>query len=195
MIEAHNKTFALAYRLLDQVSITASQINIGGGFGIPYFANDKILRLAGIIENLSALMSQYQTKLNNAEIHLELGRYLVSSGGVYLSKIIDKKISRGTTYLVVDGGLHHHLANSGNFGQIIRKNNPVLLANCVDHNERQTVNVVGSLCTALDILASEVSLPTAEVGDIFAVLQSGAYGASASPQGFLSQPLMKELLL
>jgi diaminopimelate decarboxylase len=195
LVETHNKTFDLAYRLLDQACVSASQINIGGGFGIPYFENDKMLPLSAITDNLSLLMSQYQTKLNNAEIHLELGRYLVGSGGVYLSEIIDKKVSRGKTYLVVDGGMHHHLANSGNFGQVIRKNYPVLLANRIEDSECETVDVVGPLCTPLDILARGVSLPLAEVGDIFAVLQSGAYGASASPQEFLSQPKLRELLL
>lgn len=195
LIEAHNNTFELAARLLKQANLTAKQINIGGGFGIPYFAHDKSLHLDDIMENLSALMEQYQAQLSNAEIHLELGRYLVGPCGVYLTKIIDKKVSRGKTYLVADGGMHHHLANSGNFGQVIRKNYPVMLCHNVQGENLETVDVVGPLCTPLDILASKVTLPVASIGDIFAVLQSGAYGASASPQGFLSQPLVKEIML
>ncbi|SFD09428.1 pyridoxal-dependent decarboxylase, exosortase A system-associated [Pseudoalteromonas denitrificans] len=195
LIEVHNKTFALAYALLNMANMTAFQINIGGGFGIPYFINDQALELTPVLENLSSLMTQYGPLLNNAQIHLELGRYLVGEGGTYLSRIIDKKISRGKTFLVTNGGMHHHLANSGNFGQVIRKNYPVLLASNIQSDDVEVVDVVGPLCTPLDILASNITLPFAQPDDIFAVLQSGAYGASASPHDFLSQPKVKEVLL
>lgn len=195
LIETHNNTFALAQRLLSSTDKVASQINIGGGFGIPYFAHETPLKLAPVIDNLSSLIKQYKTGFKDAEIHLELGRYLVGEAGIYLSRIIDKKESRGKTYLVTDGGLHHHLANSGNFGQVLRKNFPVLLTSCIESHQHEIVDVVGPLCTPLDILANQVSLPFAKIGDIFAVLQSGAYGASASPQNFLSQPKVKELVL
>ncbi|WP_340679014.1 pyridoxal-dependent decarboxylase, exosortase A system-associated [Paraglaciecola sp.] len=195
LMHAHDQTFALAYRLLKDAAVCASQINIGGGFGIPYFVNDTPLQITPLMDNLGRLMDEYWTLLNDAEIHLELGRYLVGSSGVYLSKVIDKKQSRGKTYLITDGGMHHHLANSGNFGQVIRKNYPVLLANCFENETEEVVDVVGLLCTPLDIMASQVSLPTAQIGDLFAVLQSGAYGPTASPQGFLSQPQVKEIML
>lgn len=195
IIEAHNNTFALAKRLLDEAGVTATQINIGGGFGIPYFANEKPLALTPIMENLTALMMQYHSDLNFPEIHLELGRYLVGESGTYLSTIVDKKQSRGKTYLVADGGMHHHLANSGNFGQVIRKNYPVVIASNINSETTEIVDVVGPLCTPLDILASNIELPVANIGDLFAVQQSGAYGASASPHEFLSQPNVVELML
>jgi len=169
LIETHNNTFALAQYLLQSTDIVASQVNIGGGFGIPYFANESALKLTPVIDNLARLIEQYHSELNHAEIHLELGRYLVGEAGTYLSRIIDKKESRGKTYLVADGGMHHHLANSGNFGQVIRKNYPVLLASCAESNLFETVDVVGPLCTPLDILANQVSLPSANIGDVFAV--------------------------
>jgi len=195
IIEAHNKTFELAQRILEESGVIASQINIGGGFGIPYFSHETPLDLTPIMENLTALMKQYHDALNAPEIHIELGRYLVGESGTYLSTIVDKKQSRGKTYLVTDGGMHHHLANSGNFGQVIRKNYPVLIATNLNGDTTETVDVVGPLCTPLDILGSKVTLPTANIGDLFAVQQSGAYGASASPHEFLSQPKVKELLL
>jgi diaminopimelate decarboxylase len=195
IIEAHNNTFELAQRILEEGGVVASQINIGGGLGIPYFSHETPLELAPIMDNLSALMAQYHDVLHAPEIHLELGRYLVGESGTYLSTIVDKKQSRGKTYLVTDGGMHHHLANSGNFGQVIRKNYPVLIATNLNGETTETVEVVGPLCTPLDILGSKISLPTANIGDLFAVQQSGAYGASASPHEFLSQPKVKELLL
>ena len=128
---------------------------------------------------------------------MELGRYLVGEAGLYVCKVVDVKASRGTTYAVCDGGLHHHLANSGNFGQVIRKNYPVVVGNKVDcsQDELTTATVVGPLCTPLDIIADKVALPPIEIGDYIAVYQSGAYGATASPQGFLSQPELSEILL
>lgn len=126
---------------------------------------------------------------------MELGRYLVGEAGYYLCQVTDKKISRGQTYLMTNGGLHHHLANSGNFGQVIRKNYPVVLANRLEAEETGQVEIVGPLCTPLDIVGAKLELPVAEVGDYVAVLQSGAYGATASPQAFLGHPQVREILL
>jgi len=133
--------------------------------------------------------------LPQAEIVIELGRYLVGEAGVYVCKVIDKKISRGHTFLVTDGGLHHHLAASGNFGQVLRKNYPVAVANRMTASEQALVSVVGPLCTPLDLLADKVELPVAEPGDLIAVFQSGAYGYSASPHGFLSHPPAAQILV
>ena len=131
----------------------------------------------------------------DTEIVMELGRYFVGEAGYYLCRITDKKVSRGQTYLMTDGGLHHHLSNSGNFGQVIRKNYPVLIANRVDSDQTETVEIVGPLCTPLDIVGAKLELPKADVGDLVVVFQSGAYGASASPQDFLSHPHVRELMI
>lgn len=197
IIEMHDKTFALAQQLVALTPVKISYINIGGGLGIPYFPGEQRLLLDEISTNLTDLLIQYQHALTDIDIVMELGRYLVGEAGVYVSKIVDKKTSRGTTYLICDGGLHHHLSNSGNFGQVIRKNYPVAIGNKLDVDNEQTelVNIVGPLCTPLDILADKVMLPTSNVDDYVVVFQSGAYGASASPQDFLSQPRLHEILL
>jgi len=126
---------------------------------------------------------------------IELGRYIVGEAGLYVCRILDRKVSRGQVFLVVDGGLHHHLAASGNFGQVIRKNYPVVIANRVNAEPREVANVVGPLCTPLDLLADRMDLARAEPGDLVAVMQSGAYGLTASPLGFLSHPAPSEVLL
>jgi diaminopimelate decarboxylase len=133
--------------------------------------------------------------LPQAQLVIELGRYLVGEAGVYLCRILDRKVSRGHTFLVTDGGLHHHLAASGNFGQVLRKNYPVVIANRVHGEPRENASVVGPLCTPLDLLADRADLAQAQVGDLVAVLQSGAYGLTASPTAFLSHPAPGELLI
>jgi len=194
IIDAHNKTFELAIRLSEQAPIPPKLLNIGGGLGIPYFPGDTRIDLQPISENLKQLLPSVKQNLPDAEIVMELGRYLVGEAGVYICKVIDKKISRGETYLVTDGGLHHHLAASGNFGQVIRKNYPVVIGNKVE-GDKETVSVVGPLCTPLDILANKMELTKADVGDLVVVFQSGAYGYTASPERFLSHPAVQELIV
>ncbi|PKI13018.1 pyridoxal-dependent decarboxylase, exosortase A system-associated [Colwellia sp. 12G3] len=201
IISAQQQTFALAEHLVELTkqitTVKIDYLNIGGGFGVPYFANEQALDVGAIADNLQALINQYKTLVTGLDLILELGRYLVAEAGIYVCKVVDKKVSRGTNYLVCDGGLHHHLANSGNFGQVIRKNYPVVIGNKLNHNERELeqVNIVGPLCTPLDILADKIMLPKASLGDYIVVFQSGAYGASASPKDFLSQPQVSEVLL
>lgn len=195
LIEAHQHTFALAAKLVAACPYRPEMINLGGGFGIPYFAGERRLNLAPVGESLQSLLQQYEQQLADIELVIELGRYLVAEAGLYACQVVDKKQSRGTTYLVCNGGLHHHLANSGNFGQVIRKNYPVAIANRFSQSETELVTVVGPLCTPLDILADRMVLPKAEVGDWVVVYQSGAYGPTASPQDFLGHPNVAEILL
>lgn len=195
IVEAQQKSFALACRLAEHAPSPVRFLNLGGGFGIPYFPGEQPLELGPIGANLAAIVEQAQSALPQAEIVIELGRYLVGEAGLYVAKVLDKKVSRGHTYLVTDGGLHHHLSASGNFGQVIRKNYPAAIANRMNASEMETVSVVGPLCTPLDLLADRMALPVAQPGDLVAIHQSGAYGATASPQGFLSHPGVVEVLV
>ncbi|MCV2217548.1 pyridoxal-dependent decarboxylase, exosortase A system-associated [Thauera sp. Sel9] len=195
IVEAQQKSYALACRLAEHVPSPVKFLNLGGGFGIPYFPGEQPLDLAPIGANLADIAEQARRTLPEAEIVIELGRYLVGEAGLYVAKVIDKKVSRGHTYLVTDGGLHHHLSASGNFGQVIRKNYPTAIANRMDAAGQEIVSVVGPLCTPLDLLAERMSLPAAEPGDLVAIYQSGAYGASASPQRFLGHPAVTEVLV
>jgi diaminopimelate decarboxylase len=195
LIEAQNATFELAYRLAENVPEPIEMLNIGGGYGIPYFPGEPALDLTPIGENLKCRVEECRQRLGKTEIVLELGRYLVGEAGYYVCRVIDRKVSRDHTFLVVDGGLHHHLAASGNFGQVIRRNYPVVAGARVFAGEREIVSVVGPLCTPLDLLGDKVELGRAEVGDLIVVLQSGAYGFTASPQAFLSHPQPGEVLV
>lgn len=195
LIDAHQKTFDLAIELAKHAPSPVELLNIGGGFGIPYFPGELELNLQPVADNMKKLLPKVKEQLPNTEIVIELGRFLVGPAGVYICEVTDIKESRGKTYAIANGGLHHHLAASGNFGQIIRKNYPVAIANKMGVEKAQEVSIVGPLCTPLDILADNMFLPTIERGDLVAVFQSGAYGFSASPHGFLSHPMVKEILL
>jgi len=195
LIEAQTKTFELAFRLAESTPEPLRWLNIGGGFGIPYFPGEQPLDLQPVAANLEHLLIQYEGKLQDVEIIIELGRYLIGQAGVYVCEVIDIKESRGETFVITNGGLHHHLAASGNFGQVIRKNYPVCIGNRVTADQRRPVSVVGPLCTPLDILAEKYELPDVQIGDLVVVYQSGAYGFTASPQGFLSHPAALEVLV
>lgn len=193
--EAHEKTFALAKQLAAHAPRPPRLLNIGGGFGVPYFPGEESLDLQAIGDNLKRILPDLKRDLPDVRVVLELGRYLVAEAGVYVCKVVERKLSRGRAYLVTDGGLHHHLAATGNFGQVIRKNYPVLIGNKVSGAERETVSVVGPLCTPLDLLADQLEMARADAGDLVVVLQSGAYGLTASPAAFLGHPAALEVLV
>jgi diaminopimelate decarboxylase len=193
--EAQTKALDMAVRLAADAPSQLRSLNLGGGFGIPYFPGEKALDLAPIGEHLRGIVESAKQRLPGAELVIELGRYLVGEAGIYVSRIVDKKVSRGEVFLVCDGGLHHHLSASGNFGQVIRKNYPVEIGNRAGSSRRELASVVGPLCTPLDLLADRMDLAEAEPGDLVVVFQSGAYGLSASPTRFLSHPAPVEVLV
>ena len=193
--EAQGKGLELAIRLAAHAPGPVRTLNLGGGFGIPYFPGEKPLDLAPIGVHLQGIVESAKARLPGAELVIELGRFLVGEAGVYVSRVIDKKASRGQVFLVADGGLHHHLAASGNFGQVIRKNYPVTIGNRAASPQTELASVVGPLCTPLDLLADRMELPVAAVGDLVVVFQSGAYGLTASPARFLSHPDALEVLV
>jgi diaminopimelate decarboxylase len=193
--EAQEKTIELALRLAQHAPSPVRLLNIGGGFGIPYFPGERPLDIAAVGANLGRLLEGMQRRLPQANVVIELGRYIVGEAGLYVCRVIDRKISRGHVFLITDGGLHHHLAASGNFGQVIRKNYPVVVGNRVLGGSREVASVVGPLCTPLDLLADSMEMARADVGDLIAVFQSGAYGLSASPTAFLSHPAPAEILV
>jgi diaminopimelate decarboxylase len=195
LASAQESTVDLVLRLSGDLPAEMTYLNIGGGFGIPYYAQDRPLDLGLVGSRLEELLAtRVRPSLPSAQVVIELGRYLVGEAGVYVTRVVDRKISRGKTFLVVDGGMHHQLAASGNFGQVIRRNYPITVAAAGDAEE-ETVQVVGCLCTPLDLLGDKVSLPRAEVGDLVVVHQAGAYGLTASPTAFLSHPAPLEVLV
>ena len=195
LIEAQASAVTLAARLSEEAGVPPPHVNLGGGFGIPYFANDAALDEAAVGAALAESLAARPAILADAEFTIELGRWLVGEAGVYLTRIVDRKISHGETFLVVDGGLHHQLAASGNFGTVVRRNYPISLAKIPMLGMIEDVSVVGCLCTPIDRLGDHVGLPHADVGDVVALFLAGAYGATASPQAFLCHPAAAELTI
>jgi diaminopimelate decarboxylase len=189
------QTVALAGRLADDIGVTPPLVNLGGGFGIPYFPKEVPLDLTAVGQSLAQILDAKPASLATARFAIELGRYLVGEAGVYLCRIIDRKISHGEVFLVTDGGLHHQLAASGNFGTVVKRNYPVAIASRFTAQAVETASIVGCLCTPLDRLADQVILPRADVGDLVAVFMAGAYGRSASPENFLGHPAPLELMV
>jgi len=197
LLRQYSVAIELALRLAARLGRPLETIDFGGGLGVPYFAHERRLDLDQLRAGLAGLLrpARAQPALARTRFVLEPGRFLVAEAGVYLARVTDVKQSRGTTYVVTDGGMHQHLAASGHLGQTIKRNFPVAVVNRLDHPKSAVVDVVGPLCTPLDMLARGIRLPLPEVGDLIGVFQSGAYARAASPLGFLSHPSPPEVLV
>jgi len=191
----YRKGLEIASRVATRLKKPLHTLDFGGGLGIPYFPHEAELDTRMLHDALDALMKTVENNplFADTQFVVEPGRYLVGEAGVYVTRVNDIKVSRGKRFLIVDGGMNHHLAASGNLGQTIKRNYPVALLSKLRQPHAETVDVVGPLCTPLDVLARGISLPHAEVGDLVGVFQSGAYGRSASPLGFLSHPAPPEI--
>ena len=195
IVETQANVLNLAAELTEAIGHPPPHLNMGGGFGIPYFNGDEALDVTAIGAALAERFAALPDALASTECCIELGRYLVGEAGVYLTRIIDRKESHGATFLITDGGLHHQLAASGNFGTVVRRNYPAAIASKFGAEPNEEASIVGCLCTPLDRLADQALLPHAEVGDLVAIFCAGAYGASASPAAFLGQGPAREMLV
>ncbi|MGO4680987.1 pyridoxal-dependent decarboxylase, exosortase A system-associated [Microbacterium sp. 2MCAF23] len=195
--EAQNQTVDLVAQLADALPAPLRYLNLGGGFGIPYTERDAPLDLETVAANLERLVSgPIAERFPDARPVIELGRFLVGECGVYVTRVVDRKVSRGRTFLVVDGGMHHQLAASGNFGQAIRRNYPVVVGSRLSSPAGEEMSIVGCLCTPLDLLADGIALPAdAAIDDLVVIFQQGAYGLTASPTAFLGHPAPAEVLI
>lgn len=197
LIEHYRHALALARRVAAKIPGPLQTIDFGGGLGTPYFAHEDELNLEELARGLDTIDQQMgqDELLKDTRAIMEPGRFLVSESGVYLTRVTRVKRSRGKVFAIVDGGMHHHLAASGNLGQTIKRNFPVAVVNKMHLAATETTEVVGPLCTPLDMLARRLDLPPVEAGDIVGVFQSGAYARTSSPLGFLSHDSPAEVLV
>lgn len=193
--ESQRASLLLAADLAHAIGEAPKTVNLGGGFGIPYTANDTPLDVESVGERLSHALSERDAILRDTQFMIELGRWLIGEAGVYVAQILDRKMSKGELFLITDGGMHHHLAASGNFGMVMKRNYPVAIASHMGVEAVESATIVGPLCTPLDRLAADIAVPRAEIGDYIAVFASGAYGLSASPVNFLSHPIAAEIVV
>jgi diaminopimelate decarboxylase len=197
IIRQYRKGIEIALAVARRLGRPLQTVDFGGGFGIPYFAGEQELNMELLRSELDVLMREVRREplLSKSRFVLEPGRYLVGEAGIYVSRVTDVKLSRGKKFVILDGGMNHHLAASGNLGQVIKKNFPIAILNKIGEQPRERVDVVGPLCTPLDVLSRDVDLPSVQVGDMIGVFQSGAYARTASPLGFLSHPPPAEVLV
>src|SRR3546814_18127475 len=99
--------------LAEEADARPPLVNLGGGFGIPYFPGDMSLDIEKVGAALHEALEQRPSILQASEFAIELGRWLVGEAGVYLTRIVDRQVSQGDTFVTVDGGLHHPLAALG----------------------------------------------------------------------------------
>ena len=195
LIRQYRTGLAIARHVSDRLGYPVQMIDFGGGLGIPYFSGENELDMKALGDALATLVEEVGASpaLAGARFMVEPGRFLIGEAGIYLARVNDIKISRGRRFLILDGGMNHHLAASGNLGQVLKRNFPIAIVNKLDQPPAEKVDVVGPLCTPLDTLARDVELPAADIGDIVGIFQSGAYARSASPLGFLSHPVPPEV--
>lgn len=195
LVEQFRETFLCFSRVCEQFELPIKRLNFGGGLGVPYFAGNVPIDLALLGHALHELCAEFKDFIQHKELIVELGRFLMADAGLYVSQVSDVKVSRKHTFVMTNGGMHHHLANSGNLGQLLKKNYPVVLGQKVDCPVEQKVTIAGPLCTPLDVLAKNIELPQVDIDDFVVIMLSGAYGLSSSPQQFLSHPSAKELVI
>ena len=197
LIQQYSKALDIARRAASNAGRPLSTVDFGGGLGIPYFSNDLELDMESLARELRALFKDIKREVvfKNTSFVLEPGRYLVGEAGVYVTRVIDIKLSRGKKFIVLDGGMNHHLAASGNLGQVIKRNFPVAILNRLAERVTDKADIVGPLCTPLDVLARDLELPDVKIGDLVGIFQSGAYARTSSPIGFLSHCAPAEILV
>jgi diaminopimelate decarboxylase len=195
ILESFEKVLEYAVQVQDSTRTGIRMLNLGGGFGIPYFPKDQPLDNVRVGLGLKELLSKYQPRLEGTRFKIELGRYIVGECGLYVSEVLYKKKSYGQTFLITNGGMHHYLAASGNLGQsLVHRPFPATVLNRLNQ-PMEPVNIVGPLCTPLDTLGHQLLVPRAEIGDLVGVMNAGAYGYSASPLGFLSHQPPGEVIV
>lgn len=197
LLTQYRHALSVARTLANRIGRPLETIDFGGGLGVPYFSHEQPLDLHHFACGFTSLLDEIQqdAALRSAQLIIEPGRFLVAESGLYVTKVTDVKTSRGKTFVVVDGGMHHHLAASGNLGQTIKRNFPIAVLNKLGTTSSNCVDVVGPLCTPLDTLARDIMLPELSPGDLIGIFNAGAYARTSSPLGFLSHPAPPEVLI
>lgn len=180
------RSLDLSLRAAQSMGITASLINLGGGFGIPYAPADDELDLSKVGEALHEMVD----RVAPARLVLELGRFLVAEAGWYLTTVVGHQIFQGRPAVVVDGGVHQRADLCG--VNLRTHQNPPLVLNDVDSPLTPT-NILGSLSLPDDVMLEDCPLPKLAAGDVLAFRRAGAYGLWSSPALFHGSVLPAEV--
>lgn len=185
--------FELVSNLIKEIPIDLKMLDLGGGFGVPYFAGENELDINALHDQMSLELSRFKTRFPETRLIVESGRYLVGNAGLLFSKVLYLKESNGKKFAITNGGMNCHMAATG-IGSFLRRNFPIsLIRRSTDPHEHYTLT--GPLCTPNDLIGQDVALPKLMADDIILVGMSGAYGPSASPGLFLSHGFPKEVMI
>lgn len=188
-------TLSVVARLAGSTGLQLQVVNLGGGIGVPYFEGENPVDPVTVSAAIARVVAKATSEpaLGGVGFVLELGRYLIGEFGTYVARVIDVKVTRGKQFAILDGGMNHCFAATGNFGQLIKKN--FRMANLSrPTGTTGAYDVVGPLCTPLDTLGRNVQFPEVAPGDLIGIMNCGAYGLSASPVLFLGHNTPSEVI-
>jgi diaminopimelate decarboxylase len=194
IVEGVQNTLRIAEEIEKGYSLYSKIINLGGGFGVSHSENGREMNIDELSAALVPTLQRFHaSSAVKREIVFELGRFLTADAGIYVARVISSKKSRGKTFFMVDGGLHHHLAAAGTFGAALRSNYVIKNLSRPDAAVIRC-NIAGPSCNPTDLLGVDLELPQPEQGDLIAVLKAGSYGLTASPFLFLGRQTPAELV-
>lgn len=197
-MENVRQTLETSERLASKHDLELEEVNVGGGVGVAYFPREEDVPPGDLSHALSRLITEFRRnsdRLRHTRVAIELGRYLIARFGVYVAQVTEVKQSRNKHFAILNGGMNHCFPATGNFGQLIKKNYPVAnLSRKVADEDLVKTEIVGPLCTPLDSMARSLLMAPAEVDDLVAFENCGAYSFSASPLMFLSHKTPIELV-
>jgi len=194
LLENTKNILALFKHLSATWKVNFSFLDIGGGFGVPYFRDEKPIHFFKLRHQLEPLLKTFKEKNPDVDLIVESGRYLVAESGVFVSRIVSIRESRGVRFLITDGGMNCHLTAAG-YGSLVKRNFPIRLLGDRSSFEEYRYHITGPLCTPTDLIGRDVLLPEAKIGDCVVIESSGAYGPTASPVYFLGHGYPAEVLL
>lgn len=191
--EATSNALRIALDVERRTGFACTRVNLGGGFGIAHAEPRRELNLDRLAQVLRPLLETHSSAAPHCRPIFELGRYLTAAAGIYVTRVISAKRSRGKGFAACDGGLNHHLAAAGTFGAALRGNFPLRNLSR-PHVPIGTWSIAGPSCNPTDLLGVDAQLPEPREGDLLGVLMSGSYGLTASPVLFLGRPTAPELV-
>ena len=176
----------LISQIKDEYDFDIKELEYGTGFPVHYFDDDFDEEI--FMNDFSEILRQLQFK---GKIILEIGRSLVASSGMYLTKVVDKKINKGEGFAIVDGGINHLVY----YGQFMAMKKPKMSIYPKRKEKNKEVwNICGSLCTINDILVKKLELSDLKIGDILVFKNTGAYSMTEGISLFLSRDLPQILI-
>ena len=209
LLNYYKNCLSVALELQAALGCQLEFINLGSGIGIPYGPNDTPLDTEALGRDLSRMWKRCQALFPKARLYLETGRFLTGQSGIYVTKVMDKKVSQGKTFLILNNTLNGFLRPSlarlveSYAGQtklagtepLFTQSDAFAFQPIPSREETEVVTLAGNLCTGADVMARDCPLPRMEPGDLVVVTNAGSYAAVLSPMQFSTQIPPQEIFL